>query len=232
MAVRSVYLPEPFIEDDQIRIKGDDHHHLIVARVELNEVIEIFDGKGSVWTATVNSVGKRETVVQVNQYRKIQRDPVELILAAALIRIASFELALEKVVEVGVTRIVPFTADRSNAAPGARHDRWMRILIEAAKQSKQYYLPALEAPVSFDEVISMPAKSKIIFAERDGAPLKSALAGSPVMYLIGPEGGWTDRELLTARNAGFHAVSLGAAILKAETAAIVGAALIRYELGN
>jgi 16S rRNA (uracil1498-N3)-methyltransferase len=232
MAVRSVYLPEPLIEHDQIRIKGDEHHHLIVARVEPNEVIEIFDGKGSVWTATVDSVGKRETVVRVNQYRKIQPDPVELIVAAALIRIASFELALEKVVEVGVTRIVPFTADRSNAAPAVRHERWMRILIEAAKQSKQYYLPALEAPVSFDEVISMPAKSKIIFAERDGGPLKSALAGSPVIYLIGPEGGWTDRELLSARNAGFHAVSLGAAILKAETAAIVGAALIRYELGN
>jgi 16S rRNA (uracil1498-N3)-methyltransferase len=232
MAARSVYLPEPLIENDQIRIKGEEHHHLIVARVEPNEVIEILDGKGSVWTATVDSVGKRETVVRVNQYRKIQRDPMELILAPALIRIASFELALEKVVEVGVTRIVPFTADRSNAAPGARHERWMRILIEAVKQSKQYYLPALETPVSFDEVISMPAKSKIIFAERDGGPLKSALAGSPVMYLIGPEGGWTDRELSRARNAGFHAVSLGAAILKAETAAIIGAALIRYELGK
>src|SRR5262245_36236758 len=136
MAARSVYLPEPLIENDQIRIKSDEHHHLIVARVQPNEVIEIFDGKGSVWTATVDSVGKRETVVRVNEYRKIQRDPVELILAAALIRIASFELALEKVVEVGVTRIVPFSADRSNVSLGARHDRLMRILIEAAKQSK------------------------------------------------------------------------------------------------
>jgi len=231
MAVRSVYLPEPFIEGDQVRIHGEEHHHLIVARVEPNEVIEILDGKGSTWTATVVSIGKRETVARISSSRKIQRDPNELILAAALIRIASFELALEKVVEIGVTHIVPFTAERSNVAPGDRHDRWMRILIEAAKQSKQYYLPALDAPVSFDEVISMPAKSKIIFAERDGRSLKSALAGSPVMYLIGPEGGWTDRELLRARNAGFHAVSLGTAILKAETAAIVGAALIRYEFG-
>src|SRR5262245_7238660 len=131
MAVRSVYLPEPLIEHDQIRIKGDEHHHLIVARVEPNDVIDMFDGKGTVWTATVDSIGKRETVVRVNQYRKIQPDPVELIVAAALIRIASFELALEKVVEVGVTRIVPFTADRSNAAPAAaRHERWVRILIE------------------------------------------------------------------------------------------------------
>src|SRR5262245_4061052 len=231
MAVRSVYLAEPVIEDGQIRIKGDEHHHLVVARVEPNEVIEIFDGKGSAWTTTVHSVGKRDTVVRVHSYQKKQRDAVDLILAPALIRIASFELALEKVVEVGVTRIVPFTADRSNVAPGNRYDRWMRILIEAFKQSKQYYLPALDEPVSFDEVISMPAKSKIMFAEHNGGSLKSALTGSPVMYLIGPEGGWTDRELLKARDRGFHAVSLGAAILKAETAAIVGAALIRYELG-
>src|SRR5262249_29557562 len=128
MAVRSVYLPEPLIEHDQIRIKGDEHHHLIVACVELNEVIEIFDGKGSVWTAMVDSIGKREKVVRVHQYRKIQPYSVELIVAAALIRIAFFELAFEKVVEVGVTRIVSFTADRSNVVLVVRHERWMRIL--------------------------------------------------------------------------------------------------------
>jgi 16S rRNA (uracil1498-N3)-methyltransferase len=81
-------------------------------------------------------------------------------------------------------------------------------------------------------VLSIPAKSKIMFAERGGGPLKSALAGSPVLFLIGPEGGWTDSELVEARDSGFHAVSLGEGILKAETAAIVGASLIRYELGE
>ena len=86
--------------------------------------------------------------------------------------------------------------------------------------------------MTFDEVISIPAASKILFAERDGRPLKSALASSPVLYLIGPEGGWTDRELSAARERGFHAVSLGEAILKAETAEIVGGSLIRYELGD
>src|SRR6185436_20158741 len=106
----------------------------------------------------------------------------------------------------------------------------MRIVIEAAKQSKQYYLPALDPPASFDQVLAMPASSKIMFAERGGGSLKSALAGSPVLCLVGPEGGWTDRELAAARARGFHAVSLGGAILKAETAAIVGASLIRYEL--
>src|SRR5437870_4132076 len=147
----------------------------------------------------------------------------------SMIRIPAFELALEKAVEVGVTRIVPFTAARSNVGAGHRHDRWMRIIIEAAKQSKHYYLPKLDEPMAFNEVLSLPASSKIIFAERGSGPLKPALAGSPVLYLIGPEGGWTDEELMTARKNGFHLVSLGTALLKAETAAIVGAALIRYE---
>jgi 16S rRNA (uracil1498-N3)-methyltransferase len=135
-------------------------------------------------------------------------------------------------VDIGVARIAPFMADRSNAGPRKRHDRWLRIVIEAAKQSKQFYLPALDPLASFAEVLSIPAASKIMFAERDGGPLKSALAGSPALCLVGPEGGWTDRELAAAREKGFHLVSLGAAILKAETAAIVGASLIRYELGR
>ena len=176
-------------------------------------------------------MGKRETVARIAEARTVDREP-EVILALAMIRIAAFEFAIEKAVEVGVTRIVPFTAARSNVAPGNRHDRWMRIVIEAAKQSKRYYLPALDSPMTLEQVLSIPAASKIMFAEREAGPLKSALAGLPVLYLIGPEGGWSDRELSTACNSGFHTVSLGAAILKAETAAIVGAALIRYELGK
>jgi 16S rRNA (uracil1498-N3)-methyltransferase len=149
-----------------------------------------------------------------------------------MVRIAAFEWALEKVVELGVARIAPFIAERSNVSPEGKHERWMRILIEAAKQSKQYHLPLLDTPATFENVLSIPAVSKIVFAERNGGPLKSALAGSPVLYLIGPEGGWTDRELKDSCGKGFQAVSLGAAILKAETAAIVGTALIRYELGG
>ena len=232
MAVKSVYLPEPIIEHQLIHITGDEHRHLSVARAEANETIEIFDGKGNVWTTEVESMGKRETVVRVTQSRTIPREPLEVILALAMIRIPSFELALEKVVEVGVTRIVPFVAERSNAVPGSRHDRWLRVLIEAAKQSKRYHLPTLDPLVNFDQVISMTAASKIVFAERGGGPLKSALAGSPALCLIGPEGGWTDRELSAAYGHGFQAVSLGASILKAETAAIVGVSLVRYELGK
>jgi 16S rRNA (uracil1498-N3)-methyltransferase len=243
MAVRSVFLSEPSIGNNSIHIGGEEHRHLMVARAGIGETIEVFDGKGNVWTTIVDSIGKHETIARITESRKADADPVELILGLALIRIGAFELALEKAVEVGVTRIVPFTAGRSNPAPGnakrkrdsaqpqGRHDRWVRILIEAAKQSKHYYLPVMDAPRTFDETISIAAASKIMFTEREGGPLKPALSGSPVLYLVGPEGGWTDGELALARKAGFRLVSLGKGILKAETAAIVGGALIRYEMG-
>src|SRR6266704_2573125 len=113
MSLRSVYVSEPSFENDRIRIQGEEHRHLVVARAEKDELIEIFDGKGNVWTASVESAGKRETVAALKESRQVTRDSMEVILALALIRIPAFELALEKVVEVGVTRIVPFAAARS-----------------------------------------------------------------------------------------------------------------------
>ena len=232
MSLKSVYLAAPSLQNDRLHLTGDEHRHLAVARAELDEVIEVFDGKGHVWTAAIESVNKRETVARVTASREAAPPRIELILALAMIRIAAFELALEKAVEVGATRIVPFTAARSNIEPGHRHDRWLRILVEAAKQSKHYQLPELDAACSFAEVLSISAASKIMFAEREGGSLKSALTGSPVLYLIGPEGGWTDEEFAEARKNGFALVSLGDGILKAETAATVGASLIRYELAG
>src|SRR5437868_7852339 len=140
MSLRSVYLDTPAFQDNRLHLTGDEHHHLAVARTEPGEVIEIFDGKGNVWTASIESVAKREMVARITGSRTVPPPSIELILGMALVRIAAFEFALEKAVEVGVTRIIPFAAARSNAAEGNRHDRWKRIVIEAAKQSKRYYV--------------------------------------------------------------------------------------------
>jgi 16S rRNA (uracil1498-N3)-methyltransferase len=230
MAVKSVYLPSLTSQTDLVRIAGDEHHHLSVARAAENEPIEIFDGQGNVWSAVIEEAGRRDTSARVTGRRTVQPDPHEVILGLAMIRTAAFELALEKVVEVGVTRILPFVAARSNVASGKRADRWNRIIVEAAQQSKRYWLPRVEEPVSFRAILSSAAKSKIMFVEHGGAPLQPALTGSPVLYLVGPEGGWTEEEMSFARQSGYALISLGAGILKSETAAIVGGALIRYEL--
>jgi 16S rRNA (uracil1498-N3)-methyltransferase len=231
MAVKSVYIPEPVIESGCLRILGDEHQHLKVARAEEGEAVEIFDGKGGIWAGKVRSTGKRETLVEILESRQIEQSGPELILGLSLVKPAAFELALEKAVEVGITRVVPIIASRSNVT-SRRSDRWARIVLEAAKQSKRYHLPGIDEPALFEAALDYPAKTKIVFAEHGGGPLKSALAETPVFFLIGPEGGWTDAELDAARQKGFALVGLGAGILRTETAAIVGAALIRYELDH
>src|SRR5262249_58690970 len=130
-----------------IRIEGEELHHLIVARAEPGELLEVFDGKGAIWVAKVVSAGKKAVLAEVGEKRQVERETAELILGLALIRMAAFEVALEKAVEIGVTRIVPFEAARSNVGPIRRMDRWGKIVIEAAKQSKRYRLPALDEPL-------------------------------------------------------------------------------------
>jgi 16S rRNA U1498 N3-methylase RsmE len=75
MSLKSVYLPDPSIENDRIRISGEEHRHLVVARAEADETVEVFDGKGNVWIATVEAAGKRETLVRVKESRNLGRDP-------------------------------------------------------------------------------------------------------------------------------------------------------------
>jgi 16S rRNA (uracil1498-N3)-methyltransferase len=232
MSLKSVYIPDlvAIEQNGMVRIAGDEHHHLVVARAEPGEVLEAFDGKGAVWTLILEAVSKREAVARVREQRSVEPPAYELILGMALIRMAAFEVALEKAVEIGVTRIAPFAAARSNVNV-RRVDRWQKIVIEAAKQSKRYHLPVIDEPAVLEKLLAIPASSKIVFAERGGGSLESAVAGSPAVYLVGPEGGWTDEELAQTQAGGFRAVTLGDGILRAETAAIVGGALIRYELG-
>ena len=232
MAVKSVHFPSVAPEGDRIRITGDEHHHLVVGRVQPGEPVEVFDGEGRVWTAEVETTSRRETTVRILGSRRVERSGPEIILGLSLIKPAAFELALEKAVEIGVNRICPVLAARSNAPQADRAERWRRIVIEAAKQSKHYHLPVVDRPMRFADILDLEASTKILFAERSGGPLKSALAGAPVLCLVGPEGGWTDVELADASGKGFHLVGLGDGLLRSETAAIIGAALIRYELQN
>jgi len=232
MALKSVYLPSPTIQDGKITVTDEEHRHLVVGRAESGEHVEVFDGRGRVWSCVVTGVAKRQTLLRVQDERIFPAPKVGLMLGMALIRTAPFELALEKAVEVGVTRIIPFFAARSNVSRVERQERWQRIVIEAAKQSKHFHVPMLESPQTLEDLFTIPATSRIVLAERDGVPLKSALLGPPVLFVVGPEGGWTDVELRSAEGAGLRLVSLGSEILRAETAAIVGASLIRYELGD
>src|SRR5438046_10132016 len=81
MSLKSVFLPDPKIEGDRIQIAGDEHHHLTVARVAPREIIEVFNGKGDVWTAAISELGRRETSAVISARRKVEPDTHEIVLA-------------------------------------------------------------------------------------------------------------------------------------------------------
>ena len=233
MATRSVYAPDALriAEGCVLPVAGEEHRHLAVSRTGSGEEVEVFDGTGRVWPGVVIETRRSETRIRLGPVRTVRPRTAEIILAPALIRNAAFDWMLEKAVELGVAEIVPFRAVRSNETGAGRFGRWQRIVIEATKQSRQYHLPRLRAVSEFEEVLGIAAASRIAFSERGRESLGSAMAGSPVLCLVGPEGGWTEAETDRMASEGLRQVHLGSQILRAETAAVLAVGLIAYELG-
>ena len=157
------------------------------------------------------------------------------------------EWAIEKCTEIGVARIIPVIARRTDAhlaaAAAKRHERWQRIARQAAEQSRRAAPPEIAAPIKLKDLGSAgvspasrraqsPSKSRALSAYRtrrirNETALRDVLpsSASEAVLAVGPEGGWTDDELQWFRESGWTAASLGETILRAETAAIVATAL-------
>ncbi len=140
-----------------------------------------------------------------------------------------FEIALQKCTELGATRFIPVLAERVIKKPKDIPKRWLDIVREAAEQSGRTTLPSITEPLSLTEtLVYTEACVRIFFHETGGSKLPKLHATSCVAIFIGPEGGWTEAELNLAKNAKAHLVTLGDLVLRAETAAIVGTALLRF----
>jgi 16S rRNA (uracil1498-N3)-methyltransferase len=224
------------IRSGRAQLHGDDAHHLTrVLRVESGQTYEISDN-GSVYLAEIETA--RKDLVSFSVLEKVgSPEPrVRITALAALIKFDRFEWLIEKATELGIESLVPFLAERTEKglerAAGKRIARWRKIAREASEQSRRSRLPSIVEPVPFAAAITFEAGLRLALEENPGAtPILSALPqdrepGTSVALLVGPEGGWTDRERTAFTGAAWTPVSLGATILRAETAAIAGAAII------
>ena len=144
----------------------------------------------------------------------------------------------KKATELGVSRIVPVAAARSEsrlvkAAP-KRLERWRRIAEQAAQQSRRLAAPMIEQMVPF-EAVPVEGEDARLILHPDGDPLGDVLRSSlkqPIQLLVGPEGGWTDEEVSAATRAGYRRVGMGPLILRCETAVIAALAAIGQSLNR
>jgi 16S rRNA (uracil1498-N3)-methyltransferase len=214
--------------EDEAVVLGEDAHHLSrVLRVELGQQFEISDG-AKVYLGEVSGVSKSEVRFRVVEELDAGAALPALTLYVALIKFDRFEWMVEKATEIGVARIIPVEAARTEhglfAAAGKRVERWRKIARESSQQSRRVAPPLIEEARKLAGVVVEGCRLRL--EEQAGADLLlQALptAQQPVSLLIGPEGGWTDPERTRLDVAGWLPVSLGASILRAETAAIVAA---------
>ena len=226
----------PAVRNGEAEISGGEARHLTrVLRVEAGQRYEISDNN-NVYLSEIMLARKQRVVFRTLERLPLRPAPVRLHLYAALIKFDHFEWMIEKTTELGVERIVPVRAERTErgldqAAP-KRLERWRRIGLEASQQSRRDRLPEIEELVPFDDVLTAKAACRFVCEEEAGAP--ALLASIPatrspddtVAVLIGPEGGWTETERSALGDSGWTAVSLGPQVLRAETAAIAVLAIL------
>jgi 16S rRNA (uracil1498-N3)-methyltransferase len=229
------------VQSGRARITGPDAHHLTrVLRVEEGQKFEISDNR-SVYLAEVESARKDLVSFVVEQRLAAFEPVVRTILLAALVRFERFEWIVEKATELGVEQIVPLETERTEKgltkAAERRSARWNRIAKEASEQSRRARLPQIQPAAGLAQALGIEADYRYLLEESQGSqgaapPMLSALpasrrTGDSVALLLGPEGGWTDRERsLIVAGAGWSPVSLGQQILRAETAAIAALAIV------
>ncbi|MEO8098342.1 MAG: RsmE family RNA methyltransferase [Acidobacteriota bacterium] len=223
------------VRNGHAHIEGDHARHLTsVLRVEAGQRYEISDNR-NVFLAEIESARKNDVVFRTLEKLAPEAARVSITLFASLVKFDHFEWIIEKATELGVARIVPVIAIRTERglekAAEKRIERWRRIALEASQQSRRAYLPELEDAIPFGEAVKRQAGYRYVLDEEGGAPLAGALPSTrdvedTVAVLIGPEGGWTEAERQQFGSAGWARVSMGPLILRAETAAIAAISVI------
>jgi 16S rRNA (uracil1498-N3)-methyltransferase len=221
------------VEGDRAALTGQNATHLArVLRGRVGQEFDIASGE-SVRRGTIISICDERVEFELAELVEARAN-VAITMLLAIFKFDRFEWAVEKCTELGASRIVPVISKRSDThlvqAAGKRVERWQRIAREAAQQSRGVGPPEISAPAKLKEVLGLEASVRIVLSEVEtGTTVAEALEGAEargaIVLAVGPEGGWTNDELKMFAEAGWKAASLGATILRAETAAVAALAI-------
>jgi 16S rRNA (uracil1498-N3)-methyltransferase len=212
---------------------GDARHLTRVLRVEPGQRFEISDNR-SAWLAEVAEARGERVVFSVIEPLEAPVATVGITLINAIVKFDRFEWIVEKATELGVDRILPMEAARTEKglfeASRKRAERWRKIARESSQQARRVSVPEILPSAPFERCLGEEANYRYFLDEAGAPPFLSVLpqrrtAADRIAVMIGPEGGWTDSERQRAADAGWTAVSLGPLVLRAETAAAAALAV-------
>ncbi len=233
---RRFFCEQP-ITTETVELSESEAHHVIhVMRAKVGDEVMLFDGTGVECAATIARIGRRDVELRVQSRSLVDRElPFDVVLAVALPRGDRQEWLVQKAVELGVTRLVPWHTQRSVARPKAKSlERLRRTVVEASKQCGRNRLMDIAEPCDYESVLPQAEQRRSLLAHVGAAvgphsalnELPREISASGIQFGIGPEGGFTDQEAELAAAAGWQLVDLGPRILRTETAAVVLAAYV------
>jgi 16S rRNA (uracil1498-N3)-methyltransferase len=233
MARRRFYVNE--VSGGAAELRGEEARHLTrVLRAEPGQKYEISDSR-SAWLAEVAEARGDRVVFRILEPLASPELLVHITLLASLTKFDRFEWMIEKATELGVERILPVAAARTEKglleASRKRIERWTRIAREAGQQSRRLRAPEILPAVPFRTALAESADPRYFLEEQTAPPLFRLLPEARhvvtrVALLVGPEGGWTSLERAAAAEAGWIPASLGPTVLRAETAAMAAVAIV------
>jgi 16S rRNA (uracil1498-N3)-methyltransferase len=234
--VRRFFAPQG-AHGGRIVLRGREAYHLaVVLRLRPGERVLAVDGAGREHVVRLTAVSATQAEGDVLETRQGMAAFVELTLVQGVPKGAKMDAVIRMGTELGIRRFIPALTSRAVAEGRGRAERWRRIAVEAAKQSRRSDVPEVLDPMPFAAALDHLAGCDLVLALWEGAPARSiaeVLSGAAphhLALLVGPEGGFTAAEVEGAVRRGAHAVSLGPRILRTETAGMAAAAMVLYEL--
>lgn len=242
MSVR-LYIHSGQLQTGPLVVQGDEHHYLSkVRRLAVGDTVVLFDGQGSQARATILSISATQSELDLDAPLQVPQPDFQLTIAPALIKGERMDWGISKMVEMGVSCLRPCITERTivrlpPARVKSRHDRYLSLAVAAARQSQNPHPPHIEPIVSFSDVVKSPEPGlKLIpCLSKEAVELTEALPEGDLRsatVLIGPEGGFTAKEITMAVESGFSPVSLGSRTLRAETACIALASILSFRYGD
>lgn len=241
MRVTRVYVEAPLLPGQRQQVAGSAANHIArVLRLEVGDVLTLFDGRGGEYAGSIDAIGRGVVSIEVHEHRQLEREsPLDLTLAQGISRGERMDWVVQKATELGVSRIIPLLTGRTVVQLDAGQARkklehWRAIAVAACEQSGRNRVPEISRPFSLSGFL--PAASvgtRLLLSPRANqrlAEIPSAVP--PVTVLIGPEGGLSEDEQQGAQAAGFTPVRLGPRVLRTETAAMAALTILQQRFGD
>ena len=229
-----LYVQSPLGQALDVALSTEQVHYLRnVLRYSEGEMVRFFNGRDGEWIYKITELGKKKgSCLADHQIREQTLNRAPLILYFAPLKKTQTDFLVQKATELGVDEICPITTQYTNSQK-VRTDRWQTIAIEAAEQSERLTVPGIAKLTDVKTATkNFPANGRIFVGlERMETPqaIPSFETGVPIGLIIGPEGGFSDREIeYFKEDERFHAISFLDAVLRAETAAVAGLGILQF----